>query len=74
LPAAAASADGASAGQNARPCSLVDPVPQVLNVVGGLGLRVGQVRLGHAVGDLMNIHDQRHVWPLFRSPELSQRP
>ena len=45
--------------------TLVDPVFQVVNVVGALGLQVRLVRLRDVIdadtpGDLVNIHVQRH--------------
>ena len=44
---------------------LVDPVPQVVNAVGVLGLHVGGVCFGHVVeGDLavnrVRVYEQRH--------------
>jgi hypothetical protein len=50
------------------PVALIDPVPEVPDVVGALGLEIGQVCLGdvvhrHAAGDLVNVHEKRHWRP-----------
>jgi len=47
---------------------LIDPVPEVPDVVSTLGLEIGQVCLGdvvhrHAAVDLVNIHEKRHWLP-----------
>jgi hypothetical protein len=62
-----------------RPGSLVDPIPQVVDVVGGLRLQVGEMRPGdvihrYAADDLVNIHEERHCLPSLRSSDLLQRP
>jgi hypothetical protein len=58
---------------------LVDPVPQVADVVIALRFQVGKMCLGdvvhrHAAGDLVDIHEERHWLPSLRSSDLSQRP
>jgi hypothetical protein len=49
--------------------ALVDPVPQVLHVVGVLRLQVSQVRLRdvldlHPTVEMVHVHVERHLAPL----------
>src|SRR5215469_7630194 len=54
---------------------LVDPVPQVVNAVGVLGLQVGGMCLGHVIdgdrpADGVRVHEQCHGWVLLRCMRL----
>src|SRR5215469_1353243 len=52
--------------------ALIDPVPEVPDVVSVLGLEIGKMCLGdvvhrHAAGDLVNVHEKRHLRPALLS-------
>src|SRR5215469_8015171 len=61
------------------PGALVDPVPEVPDVIRRLRLQIGEVSLGdvvhrNAAVELVEIHEKRHWRPPFQSSEISPRP